>query len=597
MLRARTKIARATRHCRTTTSGGLVAFLCISTLALVADCGVALAEAPPTPIPAGDITAFGPTEGSGIAFGPEEGLWYAGDEQIDRIDLAGVLTGEFKIPTGEEPYEPLFAEPSKLVAGTEDHLWYVDYGTNNQDDEFIGRISTVGTMQEFPVDMWLEFIAPGAGGKTWYDGTSKTAPYESVLGRIDGLGKTETITVAGDFAGGSLVSGAGETVWAGRGSAILRIRLDGSAEEVGLPSGDSPSMLVADGEGGVWFTAPPESIGHVTARGALSMLHVPNQSGDMGGIAVGPDGNIWVGEGAGLLARVAPSGTVTTFSRLAPGGYIDELKAGPDGNLWYTTSSDGELLRLITPIAPVPTSAPQVTGESLEGYPMSTSNGGWENEASSFAYQWQSCDDSGTNCIDVPAGNSQSIVLSASDLGRRMRAVVTATGVGGSGSTASDLSLPVQAPPQQPAEPRINTPRPIPTVHALIDWGFGRRGARTRVRLLNIRHLPSGAQVDVWCHGKGCPFAHLKVPPGSGVPRMKCDNHHLCHGGGDADSEVRLAGLFGEHRLTPGVRLRLTVTHAGWIGEAFYFVSRARHGPTYTTGCLAQDSTGTSMTC
>jgi hypothetical protein len=575
--------------------GGLAALLCTSALMLVTDCGSALAEAPPTPIPPTDITAFGEAYVSSIAFGPEEGLWFAGNEQIDRINLAGVLTGEFKIATGEEPYEPTYAEPTKLVPGAEDDLWYLNEGSNKEGDEFIGKISTTGAIEEFPVDVWLESIAPGAGGAAWYDGISKTTS-ESVLGRLNELDKTETVTVAGGIAGGQLVSGAGETVWASRESTILHIHLDGSAEEVSLPPNDDPGEFTADGEGGVWFTAPPESIGHVTARGALSMLHVPNQSGEMGGITVGPDGNIWVGEADGLLARVTQTGTVTTFSHLAPGQPIYELKTGPDGNLWYTTSSYSELLRLITPIAPVPTSEPQATGEPLEGYPLLVTNGEWEHEASSFAYQWQSCDNSGANCIDVPAGNSQSIVLSAAELGRRMRAVVTATGAGGSGSTVSSLSPPVQVPPTAP-EPQVNNPKPIPTEHVLIEWGFGRRAGRTRVRLLDIERLPSGAEVEVWCRGKGCPFAHRKVPPGTGVPRITCDGHHVCHGGGDTDSEVRLAGLFGEHRLASGTRLWVTITQPGWIGEAFYFVSHSQRGPTYTTGCLAQGSTKTAAAC
>ena len=597
MLRQRTKSSRIARYSRTTTRGGLTALTCAVAMAFVADCSTALAEVPPTPIPATDITAFGEADASGITFGPEEGLWFAGDGQIDRINLSGVLTGEFEIATGEEPYEPTYAEPGSLVPGTEDHLWYIDEGMNKEGDEFIGRISTAGTIAEFPVDLWLESIAPGASGKTWYDGMTNTAPYETVLGRINELGKTETVTVAGGVAGGQLVSGAGETVWASRDSTILHIHLDGSAEEVRLQSGDYPRTLIADGEGGVWFTAPPESIGHISARGALSLLDVPNQSGDMGGITVGPEGNIWVGEGDGMLARVTPTGTVTTFSHLAPGQSINELKTGPDGNLWFTTSSYGELLRLITPIAPMPTSEPHVIGEPVEGYPLSVSNGEWAHEASSFAYQWQSCDSSGANCVDAPAGNSQSIVLSASELGRRMRAVVTATGVGGSGSTVSDLSPPVQAPPAPSPEPHPPTPRPIPTEHVLIDWGFGRRAGHTRVRLLDIQRLPSGAEVEVWCHGKGCPFAHRKVPPGTGVPRITCNSHHLCHGGGDIDSEVRLAGLFGEHRLAPGARLWVTITQPGWIGEAFYFVSYAQRGPTYTAGCLAQGSTKTAAAC
>jgi len=54
-----------------------------------------------------------------------------------------------------------------------------------------------------------------------------------------------------------------------------------------------------------------------------------------------------------------------------------------------------------------------------------------------FAYQWQDCDRSGGNCVDLAGATSSSLVLAAGDVGSTVRVVVTASNAGGSTSAAS----------------------------------------------------------------------------------------------------------------------------------------------------------------
>ena len=99
------------------------------------------------------------------------------------------------------------------------------------------------------------------------------------------------------------------------------------------------------------------------------------------------------------------------------------------------------------PAAPANTATPQVTGSTMEGQMVSTSNGSWTNGPTSYSYSWQDCDGSGGNCTNVSGANSSSYTLSNGDVGHTMRAVVTASNAGGSTSVSSPATTLVAAPP------------------------------------------------------------------------------------------------------------------------------------------------------
>ena len=86
--------------------------------------------------------------------------------------------------------------------------------------------------------------------------------------------------------------------------------------------------------------------------------------GGGGGIAAGPDGNIWF-IGKDSIGRITPSGVVTPFSAgIRPGSGLRDIAAGPDGNLWFTEQYDKRIGRLTPPgpePAPVTPQAPQGT--------------------------------------------------------------------------------------------------------------------------------------------------------------------------------------------------------------------------------------------
>lgn len=66
------------------------------------------------------------------------------------------------------------------------------------------------------------------------------------------------------------------------------------------------------------------------------------------------------------------------------------------------------------------------------GRSRSTSNGSWTNSPSSFTYQWQDCNTSGTGCANITGATASTYTLTANEVGDTVRSVVTARNSGGS---------------------------------------------------------------------------------------------------------------------------------------------------------------------
>ena len=93
------------------------------------------------------------------------------------------------------------------------------------------------------------------------------------------------------------------------------------------------------------------------------------------------------------------------------------------------------------PPAPVNATPPAITGIAGTGQTLTASNGVWNNAPSAFAFQWQLCDEDGTNCADIPGATGTTYVPSLADQGHSVRVVVTASNLGGTGDATSAAVL------------------------------------------------------------------------------------------------------------------------------------------------------------
>jgi hypothetical protein len=114
-----------------------------------------------------------------------------------------------------------------------------------------------------------------------------------------------------------------------------------------------------------------------------------------------------------------------------------------------------------TPVlAPTDTALPSVAGATTEGDTLTATSGTWEGSPTSYAYQWQDCNTSGTGCANVGGANATTYVLTAAAVGHTVRVVVTATNAGGSTGATSSATATVLAPPPPPPTAPTNTATP-----------------------------------------------------------------------------------------------------------------------------------------
>jgi hypothetical protein len=89
------------------------------------------------------------------------------------------------------------------------------------------------------------------------------------------------------------------------------------------------------------------------------------------------------------------------------------------------------------PPIPVNISAPTIAGTAQQGQALTAQNGSWSNEPTSFAYQWQRCDTTGSNCSPIPEATAQTYTLKTADVGTTVRVAVSASNLGGASSPVS----------------------------------------------------------------------------------------------------------------------------------------------------------------
>jgi hypothetical protein len=97
------------------------------------------------------------------------------------------------------------------------------------------------------------------------------------------------------------------------------------------------------------------------------------------------------------------------------------------------------------PTPPTNTSPPTISGTAQDGQTLSASTGSWSGTAPiTYAYQWRQCDAGGAACGDVGT-NASTYLLSAGDVGRTIRVIVTASNSEGSQAATSAQTAVVAA--------------------------------------------------------------------------------------------------------------------------------------------------------
>lgn len=97
------------------------------------------------------------------------------------------------------------------------------------------------------------------------------------------------------------------------------------------------------------------------------------------------------------------------------------------------------------PTAPVNTALPVISGTATQGQTLSTSNGSWTGGPTTYAYEWDRCDSSGSNCSQIEGATTNTYTLAAADVGSTIRSTVTASNSVGSTSATSTATAVVDS--------------------------------------------------------------------------------------------------------------------------------------------------------
>jgi hypothetical protein len=199
---------------------------------------------------------------------------------------------------------------------------------------------------------------------------------------------------------------------------------------------------------------------------------------------------------------------------------------GPDAFAFTTTDvrrlvSLPGTVTIAVGVPPAASAPPTVTGEARQGATLTAGPGTWTGTPPlASALAWQRCDAAGAGCTDLPGATAATYLLTAADVGSRLRVRVTTTGAGGTGSAESALTGVVAAPPTKSGPGGVDPPGPpttqgrrltlrgTPRAEDLVGTGanddiYGRAGRDTLLGLAGSDRLWGGLGNDLLVGGSG----------------------------------------------------------------------------------------------
>jgi hypothetical protein len=220
--------------------------------------------------------------------------------------------------------------------------------------------------------------------------------------------------------------------------------------------GDAPGTLnlsdgYAQGSGGI-LSIPVTS----ATIGGVSSLNVT------GGISLAGTLEMEPSDGYAASASQGDEFAVIDFTGSQTGAFstVSSSPALHEGETFSEKDTAGTVDAIVgAPQPPVSTGAPVISGNTVVGDQLQTTNGTWTNTPSSFTYQWQDCTSSAaTTCSNVASGGtSGTYTLQSSDLGSYVIVVVTAHNAATTTGTAT--GAPVMGPVTNPAPPPPTAPK------------------------------------------------------------------------------------------------------------------------------------------
>ena len=114
---------------------------------------------------------------------------------------------------------------------------------------------------------------------------------------------------------------------------------------------------------------------------------------------------------------------------------------------------------------PANTKQPDPSGKAEDGQKVTVDTGNWSGQKPiAFSYQWQACN-AAVVCTDIAGATGQSFIVTSSQVGSKLRAMVTATNSTGKSTASSNLTAAVVA---KTSGSPVNTTLPLISGSALV---------------------------------------------------------------------------------------------------------------------------------
>jgi hypothetical protein len=144
------------------------------------------------------------------------------------------------------------------------------------------------------------------------------------------------------------------------------------------------------------------------------------------------------------------NGTQSTYTLVgADAGHTMRVRVtatNADGSASAESAQTATVAKAASSAVPKNTGVPVISGTPRVGQTLTTSDGSWSGNPTSFTYQWQRCDvDNLVACTNVAGATAKTYVLHLVDLGFRLRVAVTAHNAKGL-ATATSAPTPIIAP-------------------------------------------------------------------------------------------------------------------------------------------------------
>lgn len=288
---------------------------------------------------------------------------------------------------------------------------------------------------------------------TWPAGAVKIRAVAAGLTHSLALGVDGTVYAWGENLSGQLGQPPG-------GVASVPLAVSGLSGVSAIAAGHRHSLALSAGKVYAWGSNQYGQLGYATlGSGSATHSSTPtkvkkNDGTDLDGVkqvaggvahtlALDSNATVWawgaVGNDKGQTGSTASRPASQTPAQ------VSEFE-GPVASIAAAGSHSLAVLGAGTSTGPPSNSKrPSFTGQAKEGQTLRGDRGEWSGGDLSFSYRWKRCDTNGSACRDIAGATAVDYTLRSTEVGTRVKLVVTASNPRGTVTAESDLSEVVAA--------------------------------------------------------------------------------------------------------------------------------------------------------